>query len=106
MSFEAQYKFESKEELEKYFEMDLYRLEYSIERFGYVCQDQYEKLNTYVCENNCSMIMSLLTDKTGREVYYSFTGNRSNIFVFFDKESMTSSEAEAEADAFAEYLQW
>lgn len=97
------YKYTTTKEVKNHLKEDLNRMIYSICTVGYVCQEQYERLDSYLCENYVSMIIEILSDETECNIWYAFS-KHSCSFVFYDTDKIDNELAKKKADEVQFYL--
>lgn len=96
------YNYNTEQEIITHLGNDLIRMKYSIIQNGYVCQEQYEKLDAYLCEDYAHNIVNILKEETDRDIWYAYSS--SSFFVFFDKERIKEEYAKERANEFRDYL--
>ena len=98
------YNYETEEEIEEHLGLDLVDMVICLERYGYVVQEQFKKLDVYLCENYASTIMNILDKRMiNTNILYGFS-KRNCCFVFYDTNRYQMDEAVAKADIFFDKL--
>lgn len=87
------YNFANQEELKKYLGDDLRRMAYLILSQGIVCEEQCEKLTSYLIEEyGSSMLMHVLSEETNRNIIPDYD-QYVHLYFLYDYENLSREEA-------------
>ena len=94
------YNYDTKEQVEDHLGIDLMDMLICIEKNGYIIQEQFEKLDAYLCESYANMIIDILSDRTGKNIFYVFV-TPCCFYSFFDTEMVDRDYVEEKTREFA-----
>lgn len=95
------YQYKTDEELIEHLGVDLIDIMIQIEQDRYVTQEQFKKLDAYLCESYASDIVRILNERMAHiDVFYGFSTPHC-FYVFYDTDRITYEEALEKAENFA-----
>ena len=76
------YSFNSLEEIEDFLKDDLKRMRYSIKKYGFVCEEQYENATAKLIEEHGVQLMDILAKETGEEIICDYASKTAAFFLY------------------------